>query len=473
MAPRSGHGILVLRDLVVDALVLDGVLVPDPKSTDDPRFRGAFRGYFDVPPGTHTIVGRVAGRDHAMSVVVLPGWATVKRFDTTEGWGDDDDDTRRHYRSLALSGSMSEAGALRPWPLCSVFFRGSSDDLRLDGQAIGPSVLPFRGIVDLPPGAHVLEVATKRLELDLAAESATLVDLTGGDAPAIVTGELAASAIATDLLVAPFDALVPARALREPPAARVFGAPDFEWLREAFAGSEGAPADSSAAQRYVNALRWHYVRDDEMGAQAPYFARLGQELAMHVRARRALLHTAAATYLRYFAEDLVDAGQPATIEAGRALAAAIAQASPARSAAPRRARARVVVPLLLMAFGVAVALILTRRPSTSTDGADRSATRVDPSKPRRIDFSSAKKQIAILVWESELAHATALHDEAVLLEETFSPNDCHAASPHFDAVVSKELAGQAPPPVLFARQGVLIHVGGYCAGFTSDGGPRW
>src|SRR4051812_13706171 len=103
MAPGAANGFLVLRDLLVDTLVLDGVEVPDPKAGGDPKYRGSFRGYFDVPPGTHTLVGRVSGKEHATSVVVLPGWATVKRFDGTDGWADDDADTERHYRALALS----------------------------------------------------------------------------------------------------------------------------------------------------------------------------------------------------------------------------------------------------------------------------------------------------------------------------------------------------------------------------------
>ena len=118
MSPRFSNGFLVLRDLLVDALVLDGVEVPDPKSVDDPKYRGSFRGYFDVPAGKHTVVGRTSsGKEHAMTVVVHPGWATVKRFDLDDGWGDDDAETERHYRQLAMSGSMQDAGALRPWPL--------------------------------------------------------------------------------------------------------------------------------------------------------------------------------------------------------------------------------------------------------------------------------------------------------------------------------------------------------------------
>ncbi len=244
----NANGFLVLRDVLVDALVLDDVEVPDPKSGSDPKYRGSFRGYFDVPAGTHTVVGRTSsGKEHAMTVVVHPGWATVKRFDLDEGWLDDDAENDRHYRHLAMSGSMQDAGALRPWP---------------------------------------------------------------------------------------------APAAESDPNKRVFGDADFAWLRATFADSSGARADSTTLQRYIDALRWHYILDSEMGVQAPYFARLGRELCEHVQARPELLGTGAATYLDYFAVDLVDADKPETIAAGQELAKALEQARRVAPApAPEKARA--------------------------------------------------------------------------------------------------------------------------------------
>lgn len=112
--------IVLLRDLTVESLSIDGTNVGNPK-LPHPDFRGGFRGYFNVPPGPHSFVadlgqGRVAKWDvevpHGDRVVI------VKRlhFDAV-AWVDDDPDTKEHFERLAASGSMHAAGALRPWPL--------------------------------------------------------------------------------------------------------------------------------------------------------------------------------------------------------------------------------------------------------------------------------------------------------------------------------------------------------------------
>jgi len=410
MSLGASTGFLVLRDLLVDTLVLDGVEVPDPKAADDPKYRGSFRGYFAVPAGTHTLVGRVSGKEHATTVVVHPGWATVKRFDVTDGWADDDADTERHYRRLALSGSMEEAGALRPWPLAV-------------------------------PAA---------------------------------------------------DAAAPAR---------VFGDADFAWLRQTFLDSAGTRPDSTALQRYVDALRWHYILDREMGAQAPYFARLGRELVEHVRSRPELLATGAATYLDHFAVDLVDADQPELLEAGRELAAALEQArkvAPAPAPASESAAAPTlppgaiaagaaaspekrspISPLLMVAlvvlFVIGVVFVLRRTSDTPpqvtpvTSAATPSTTAADAV----VDLATARKKLSLFVYEADLAKHAELVDAAGRLETALAKDDCLAARKPYDVIKETKVDLTQHTALVLSQIRMLTTVATYCNAWSSPDGKRW
>ena len=392
MTPGAANGFLVLRDLLVDTLVLDGVEVPDPKAKGDPEYRGAFRGYFDVPPGTHTLVGRVHGKEHAVSVVVLPGWATVKRFDGTDGWGDDDADTVRHYRSLALSGSMREAGALRPWPI---------------------------------PAPAADEAKT-----------------------------------------------------------RLFDDADFAWLRETFVESKGAPADSTAVQRYVDALRWHYILDREMGAQAPYFARLGRELAQHVASRPELLATGAATYLDYFAVDLVDAAQPETIEAGQELAKALEQARRLAPAPEVRApqaseTAKNKSPVLMFVLAAVVVLfvvMMARRgggPPPAPEATAPAPAPLPKGAPTATDHPSAKKQTSLFLYEAGVAKRDDLVEQGTLLEKAVTADDCAAARAPFDRIKETKVDLTTHTALVLSQIRMLTTVAAYCNTWAADHGKTW
>lgn len=393
------NGFLVLRDLSVDALVLDGVVVPDPKSVNDPEYGGSFRGYFDVPAGTHSVVGRTSsGKEHAISVVVHPGSATVKRFNIDNGWADDDAETERHYRHLAMSGSMQDAGALRPWPV-----------------------------------------------------PATDADQTK----------------------------------------RVFGDPDFAWLRATFLECAGARVDSTALQRYVDALRWHYVQDSEMGVQAPYFARLGHELCEHVGTRPQLLATGAARYLDYFAVDLVDANRPETIEAGHALAKSLERArlvAPAPPAAkiPDATPAQPAAgsPLLMVALAVAVVLVLvlvlrrgsdTPLPTTPTTAETTPSTPVVnlPTARSFRQLALARKNLSLFVYAADHEHLTPLVDAAGSLEMALSKDDCLAARRPYDMIKETKVDLTEHTALGIAQIDMLMTVAAYCYSWQSPDGKRW
>lgn len=398
MSSGFSNGFLVLRDLLVDALVLDGVEMPDPKSVEDPTYRGSFRGYFDVPPGTHTVVGRTSsGKEHAMTVVVHPGWATVKRLDLDDGWREDDAETELHYRHLAMSGSMQDAGALRPWPL-------------------------------------------------------------------------------------PVVAADPAEGTR-----RVFSDADFAWLRATFAACAGARADSTAVQRYVDALRWHYILDSEMGAQAPYFARLGHELCEHVRARPQLLATGAATYLDYFAVDLVDADKPETIDAGRELARALEHARqvappPATGTATATPRPSASSPLPMIALAVAVViggvLLLRRSSDTPTPAPSPTASAVATAGETTpaaavVDLPTARKKLSLFIYEADLAKLTPLVDAAGNLESALAKDDCLAARRPFDTIKETKVDLTEHTALVLAQIRMLTTVAAYCNPWQSPDGKRW
>lgn len=360
------HGFLVLRDLTVDAIILDGVELPDPKGVSDTRDGGGFCGYFNVPVGTHTVVGRIKDKSHTMTLVVRPGAATVKRFDMDAGWHDDEPETAAQYRRLAASGSMTEA--LRPWPLGSVYFRGVAEGLKLDSRLVGSGLLPFSGVANVPPGTHAIEIGEHHIELPVMAESHTLVVLDGTNRPTLVTGTRTLMAMSRDLNVMPFDSFVSYASLGTS-GTRVFDDSDLEWLEDAF-----AKATTDETEQYVAALRWHYVLDSEMANQATYFARFGDRLVEHLKKRPSLLATGAKLYLGYFAQDLVDAGHEDTVAAGKRLAAAIekAELAPAADAdmPPRKPSGPVqpfdrkrAIALLVTAviFAIAAIAILARR----------------------------------------------------------------------------------------------------------------
>ncbi len=395
MSPGASNGFLVLRDLIVDALVLDGVEVPDPKSANDPKYPGSFRGYFDVPAGEHTLIGRVSGKEHAVTVAVHPGWATVKRFDMTDGWADDDAETERHYRHLALSGSMQEAGALRPWPL-------------------------------------------------------------------------------------------PAPAEAPAGAPRVFGDADLAWLRVAFRETEGACADSPHIRRYIDALRWHYVIDREMGAQAPYFARLGRELADQVSARPELIGTGAAHYLDYFSVDLVDADQPETIAAGGELAAALERArrlvpvaapKPETEASPATAAKGSPLPLVALAvlLVVGVVFILRRNADAPPQPATTTTTTATTTATGAavVDLPSARKQLSLFIFEADLAHMADLMEHAGRLETALSKDDCLAARRPFDVIKETKVDLTQHTTLVLSQIRMLTSVATYCNSWSSPDGKRW
>lgn len=338
-----GHGFLVLRDLHCDHLHLDGFDVGNPKAAPHPHFRGGFRGYFNVPPGPHLVVAELAGRRSEWRTDLAPGDAHVRRVDWDHGGlVPDDAQTEQNYRDLARSGSMLQAGALRPWPLASLFFEDAPEHVSIDDRPV-PASAPrrFFGVTGLAPGEHRLRVGDLEATFTLPVDCRALLSCANGQLDA-QDPRLATPMIRLGMLRAPRAALLTVAdlapphhdhaladdlaalqaALGEKTANTRFGDGELALLRGRFAALQRDFAGPTLTA-YVEVLRRCYVIDREMAAQSEFFAAYAAEVLREVVALPRLTQTHAMTYLRYLAEDLQDTGVPALGQLGQRLGAAL------------------------------------------------------------------------------------------------------------------------------------------------------
>lgn len=339
-----GFGFVVLRDLTCERLIVDGVELPDPKGAPHPHFRGGFRGYFNAPPGRHRIVAVLGERRATWDLELAPNAAAVRRLDDdTYAWVDDEPDVAAHYQALARSGSMLQAGALRPWPGACLFFEGAPERVWIEGRVVPPAApRGFFGATGIPPGERRVILGEAELQLTLPMDCVALISCAGGE-PQLLEPRLGAAMIRVQMMRAregaliAFDALTPAahhaqsaqdnlelltEALGGGGGGRRFGAADLDALRRGFAALQAGPSEATLGA-YVQVLRRCYVIDREMAAQADFFARYAAEVLAQVGAMPVLKQTAAMTYLRYLAEDLQDTGVESLGALGRRLTAAL------------------------------------------------------------------------------------------------------------------------------------------------------
>ena len=343
-----GHGFVVLRDFLCDRIVVDGFDIGDFATRSHPHFTGGFRGFFNVPPGPHTLVVEHDGRRSEWSFELAPNAALVRRTD----WGagglvEDEPETERRYRELARSGSMLQAGALRPWPLANVFFQGAPQQVVIDGRTV-PSTASraFFGVTGLAPGRHQLQVGDFDVQLELGLDSRPLLGCSVKGVE-VLEPQMAGMLIKVLMMHAPKEALWPLAALTPieqhltnaqdnlahiaavlaggESKSRSFGDADLEHLRRAFARLQER-YDEHNLREYAEALRHHYILDREMARQADYFGRYGAEVLQHVEALPRLTASQAMTHLRYLGEDLQDTGVAALATLGRKLVAALDRA---------------------------------------------------------------------------------------------------------------------------------------------------
>jgi hypothetical protein len=313
---RLGHGFLVLGDGAADRLLVDGMEAKD---------RGSSRGYFNVPPGPHTLEARRGEQSSTWTLVVAPNEAYVKRLDWSRGgFVDDDDTSTARAREQARSGSLLEAKALRPWPRPSLYFVNPATPLVVDGRLCRTDGA-FCGVVNLEPGEHKVETPAYTTACALPPESMQVIDFSSGE-PVLLDPTVANLMVRTLLRRAPREALVtagelaasptPAEALRAAKPARIFADEDLEVLDQAFAAWQtGGPVDS-----YVESLRLHRIPDEHMTRQASYFARFAERLVAHLGADAKLEATDAGPELRRLADALRDSRDGILVNHGRALA---------------------------------------------------------------------------------------------------------------------------------------------------------
>lgn len=349
-----GHGVLILQDLQCERLHLDGVDVGDPAARPHPKQQGRFLGFFNVPPGPHTVVLEHQGRRAEWALELAPNGTQVRRCDWSRGGlVEVDADSQQQQRDQARSGASLRAGVLRPWPLASVFFQGAPQQVEIDGHPVpADATRAFFGVTGLAPGAHQLRLGDASLALKLPDEARILLSCGPGGAE-VQDDKTGTMLIKVLMMHAPREALWPLSALvpnlvapvltlvppvvtpavtPEPaPAAsgpRRFGDVDLEQLRATFTRLQ-AEYDEHTIAKYVDTLRSHYIQDREMAAQAEYFTRYTSELQLQVEALPRITASQAMTHLRYLSEDLQDTGVSALATLGRKLAAALDKASDA------------------------------------------------------------------------------------------------------------------------------------------------
>lgn len=359
----AGHGLLLLHALTCDRLLVDGVDVGDPVTSPHPRHQGDFLGFFNVPPGPHTLVAVRQDQRSSWSFELAPNTIQVRSCDWQRGGlVDADADTEQRQRDQARSGASLRSGALRPWPLASVFFQGAPERVTIDGHEVpAEATRAFFGVTGLPPGAHQLRLGEALVPLKLPEAARVLLSCGPGGAE-VQDGQPATMLIKVLMMHAPREALWPLGAIApaqadigtpapaaspeptpEPIAAPIIASPvpaptasgtpqfldaDLEHLRATFARLQSDYADHTIAE-YVEVLRRHYIQDHEMAKQADYFTRYTTELHVQVEALPRITASQAMTHLRYLSEDLQDTGVSALATLGRKLSAALDKASSA------------------------------------------------------------------------------------------------------------------------------------------------
>lgn len=347
-----GHGLVILHALTCDRLLLDGVDVGDPVSRAPEQ---PFLGFFNVPPGRHTLVLERQGQRSSWSFELAPNATELRSCDWSRGGlVAADADTEQQQRDQARSGASLRSGALRPWPLASVFFQGAPESVTIDGHAVPTEATRvFFGVTGLAPGAHQVRLGDATVALKLP-ESARVLLSCGPGGAEVQDGHPGTMLIKVLMMHAPREALWPLSAMvpelaapitepiAEPPASSAppatpestpggpprFNDADLEHLRATFTRLQSEYEEQTIAE-YVEILRRHYIQDREMAQQADYFIRYTAELQLQVEALPRITASQAMTHLRYLSEDLQDTGVSALAALGRKLSAALDKAGTA------------------------------------------------------------------------------------------------------------------------------------------------
>lgn len=351
-----GHGLLILHALTCERMHLDGVDVGDPAAGPHSE-PGRFLGFFNVPPGPHTMLIEHQGRRSSWSFELAPNGTQMRSCDWQRGGlVEPDADVQQQQRDQARSGATLRSGALRPWPLASVFFQGAPEQVAIDGHTVpAEATRAFFGVTGLAPGDHRLRLGDLTMPLKLREAARVLLTCRPGGAE-IQDGQSGTMLIKVLMMHAPREALWPlsaiaptlaptasAAAVDAPSAAPAAPAPtpepapagpprftdaDLEQLRATFSRLQSEYDEHTIAE-YVETLRRHYIQDREMAQQADYFTRYTTELHLQVEALPRITASQAMTHLRYLSEDLQDTGVTALATLGRKLSAALDKASAA------------------------------------------------------------------------------------------------------------------------------------------------
>ncbi len=348
-------GCLVLRDVLVDDLIVEGCHLKDPKAESHPLMTQNFRGFYNVPPFT-SFVNAVLGTKTANLITpVRSGDATVKVLDWgTSSWLDDSGENEALYKAMAFRGNMS--GALRPWPCAMLFVIGARGPMTINKWKF-EAPAPFFCICGiLPKVSWPLLANGKSLEIFFPPDSVQVLDASRSP-PALLPVNEAVDALskrAETLDRAPlllfrllnpgaknfFSAIgaplnMPPNPIPAPPSPKTqTRQPDFEvpgedfsfgdfppatlsWVKETFEDWRRSPS-LETFDPYYAALSKHRIPKDEIANHGDYFLLYADEIMREVRQEPSVLKTAGNFFFTTLAEDLEAIGGPFTAK-GREL----------------------------------------------------------------------------------------------------------------------------------------------------------
>ena len=335
-----GFGYLILRNLRVDRLTLDGVPM-----CDEPELAGLHhQGFFNVPPGSHVLIAEYGEQHSEVTVDVPANDAAVCRLDwEAGGWKDDPE--REGLREFARSAVGVHDKSLRAWPFATAFLSGvrAGEVIEVDGRPI-VATGPFLAVSNLAPGEHHFGIGAYLAGCHLPLFGAQCIAISA-DEPEFLNGEAIAKTVRPQLLKARLDAVVRGDLPASPEA-------ELAEVKRAFAAHCSAP-NAESLSRVGATLRKNAVSATEMATRAEFFGGYADLVIGFVAMRPDLaLAPDLRKYVDYLRADLVDTDHESLVERGLRLRATVERIEFPRTAlAWKGALSSVAVLALLIGLG--------------------------------------------------------------------------------------------------------------------------
>jgi hypothetical protein len=310
---RPGHGFILLLDCCLDRLEIDAIDVGHPHHSHAHRDVD-FRGYFNVTPGTHTLVAHWQGRSTTQIIDVAPDRVYVMRLNWAQGgWVEVPANIAAAQGALTMS--LLETRRLQPWPLPSLYFLNPPQPLWVNGRYL--PITEFGGLIDMPPGNVHIRAGRQAACWALPPKCMQVVTFENGE-PELLDPRVSAVVVSRELRTARRGALISHAELLaqqdvdpslfdDAPAANdpvddIFDMEDLDYFDEMFEQYRLQGPD--ALTNYVAVLHAHYVADTSMAYQEEFFEGYAERAYAHLTIAPELLKTRAGYYFRSLAADL-------------------------------------------------------------------------------------------------------------------------------------------------------------------------